>query len=65
MQFKIKKKTRMKKVFGAFGDRKGIQFGSMRFLLDGERVDAEDTAESAGLEDGDQIDCVLQQVGGW
>ena len=64
MQFKIKKSTRMKKVFNAFSDRKGIQYGSMRFMLDGERVDAEKTAGELELEEGDQMDCFLEQTGG-
>ena len=36
----------------------------MRFMLDGEAVEFDSTPESLDLEDNDQIDCFLQQVGG-
>jgi len=36
----------------------------MRFMLDGEAVDFETTPAELDLEDNDQIDCFLQQVGG-
>ena len=38
---------------------------SLRFLLDGERIGADETPKSLELEDQDQIDCVLQQTGGF
>jgi small ubiquitin-related modifier len=62
--FKIKKTTKMEKVFNAYAQRKGVQVGSLRFLLDGERVTGEQTPKMLELEDGDQIDAVLEQVGG-
>jgi uncharacterized protein YneR len=36
----------------------------MRFMLDGEAVDFNQTPSDLDLEDNDQIDCFLQQVGG-
>ena len=36
----------------------------MRFMLDGEAVDHDSTPSDLDLEDNDQIDCFLQQVGG-
>jgi len=62
--FKIKKSTKMSKVFTAYAQRKGVEVTSLRFLLDGERINDTDTPKMLELEDEDQIDCVLQQVGG-
>ena len=62
--FKIKKSTKMSKVFSAYAQRKGVDAAALRFLLDGERINDTDTPKMLELEDEDQIDCVLQQVGG-
>jgi len=62
--FKIKKTTRMEKVFQTYAQRKGVQFNSLRFLLDGERIQSDATPASLDLEDQDQIDCMLEQMGG-
>lgn len=62
--FKIKKSTKMSKVFKAYASRKGVEEESLRFLLDGERISETDTPKMLELEDEDQIDCVLAQVGG-
>ena len=56
--FKIKKTTKMFKVFNAWCTRKGQPVTAYRFLFDGQRVDGEQTAEDIDMEDGDQIDCV-------
>jgi len=62
--FKVKPTTKMRKVFEAYAQRKGVQFSSLRFLLDGERITDEDTPKTLELEDSDQIDCLLEQYGG-
>ncbi|KAL7529152.1 hypothetical protein ACHAXR_004106 [Thalassiosira sp. AJA248-18] len=62
--FKIKKSTKMSKVFNAYAQRKGVESASLRFLLDGERIGPDETPKMLELEDEDQIDCVLAQVGG-
>ena len=64
MHFKIKKTTKMSKVFDTYAQRKGIQPTSLRFLLDGERVGMDQTPKMLEMEDGDQIDAVLEQQGG-
>ena len=55
----------MIKVFGAYASRKGVEQQSLRFLLDGERIGDDQTPKTLELEDQDQIDCVLEQLGGW
>lgn len=62
--FKVKKTTRMEKVFNTYATRKGVQVSALRFLLDGQRVNSDDTPTSLDLEDQDQIDCMLEQQGG-
>ena len=64
MHFKIKKTTKMSKVFDTYAQRKGIQPTSLRFLLDGDRVGMDQTPKMLEMEDGDQIDAVLEQQGG-
>jgi small ubiquitin-related modifier len=60
--FKIKKSTRMQKVFDTYAQRKGIQATSLRFLLDGEKIGPDQTPKMLELDDQDQIDCMLEQV---
>lgn len=62
--FKIKKSTKMQKVFETYAQRKGVQVNSLRFMLDGERIDPTQTPKMLELDDQDQIDCLLEQVGG-
>jgi small ubiquitin-related modifier len=62
--FKIKKTTKMSKVFETYAQRKGVQATSLRFMLDGERVNEDETPKMLELEDQDQIDCMLEQTGG-
>ena len=63
--FKVKNTTKMVKVFAAYAQRKGVQQTSLRFLLDGERIQNDDTPKTLELEDQDQIDCLLEQYGGF
>ncbi|KAG5180824.1 ubiquitin-related domain-containing protein [Tribonema minus] len=63
--FKVKKTTRMEKVFSTYAQRKGVQASALRFLLDGDRVDPNQTPGELDLEDQDMIDCMLEQQGGW
>ena len=55
----------MSKVFSTYAQRKGVQVNSLRFLLDGERIKDTDTPKTLELEDNDQVDCMLEQVGGF
>ena len=52
--FKVKKTTKMSKVFNAYAQRKGVSMTSLRFLIDGDRIDAAETPKSLELEDQDQ-----------
>ena len=61
--FKVKPQTRMDKVFNAFATKKDFNCNSLIFVIDGERMQDWDTPQSLGLEDGDQIDAMLEQRG--
>jgi small ubiquitin-related modifier len=54
----------MSKVFDTYAQRRGVQPDSLRFLLDGERIEPDQTPKMLELEDQDQIDAVLAQNGG-
>ena len=41
MFFKVKKETKMQKIMDAYASRRGISASSLRFMLDGERVQPE------------------------
>ncbi len=41
--FKVKKSTKMSKIFDAYANRKGVAANALRFLLDGDRIQGEMT----------------------
>jgi small ubiquitin-related modifier len=55
----------MEKVFVAYASKKGVAPNSLRFLLDGDRIKGDQTPDDLDLQDGDQVDAVLEQVGGF
>jgi small ubiquitin-related modifier len=61
--FQIKKTTKMQMLFAAFARRQGVAVTSLLFLLDGDRVDGENTPQTLELVDGDEIRCLLAQTG--
>mmetsp|Transcript_10789 Transcript_10789/g.34329 ORF Transcript_10789/g.34329 Transcript_10789/m.34329 type:complete len:95 (+) Transcript_10789:85-369(+) len=63
--FRIKRTTRLAKVFQAYAQRQGVDIAQYRFLLDGDRLAPDQTPESAGMEDGDQVDVMAMQEGGF
>lgn len=62
--FKVKKDTKMQKIFDAYAQRRGVSVASLRFMLDGERINPENTPKTLELEDQDQVDVMLEQQGG-
>ncbi|KAG4442861.1 hypothetical protein IFR05_001657 [Cadophora sp. M221] len=62
--FRIKKHTKLGKVFEAYCDRQSLTRNTVRFLFEGTRVQENDTPEGLDIEDGDMIQAVLEQVGG-
>ena len=62
--FKCKPHTQMQKLMKAYAERQGVNLQSVRFLFDGERIRETQTPGELGIEDGDAIDVVMEQVGG-
>jgi small ubiquitin-related modifier len=48
----------------ALGQKFGVAEDSFRLLLDGQRVENTQTPKMLEMEDGDQVDAVLEQMGG-
>ncbi|KAL1936432.1 hypothetical protein VTP01DRAFT_566 [Rhizomucor pusillus] len=63
--FKIKRSTPLKKLMDAYCERQGKAPGSVRFLYDGNRVAATDTPAQLDMDDGDSIDVMVEQIGGY
>ena len=59
--FKIKRTTRMQKVFSALATRQGVDVTSLRVAFRGARVGGLDTADMVGLRDGDQLDAEITE----
>jgi hypothetical protein len=62
--FKIKSTTSFWKVFDNYCIRQEIDRRSVRFFLDNIRIQDDDTAAGLDMEDGDEIQCHLEQHGG-
>jgi len=61
--FKIKKSTRMWKVFDMYASMQGVSRDCIPFLLNGERIMMEATPSLLNLQDGDSIDAKVPQGG--
>ena len=64
-QFMIKPHMQMGRLFNSYANHLGVEVDSLRFLTDdGMRIGEHKTPEKLGLEDGDEILCMLEQEGG-
>lgn len=63
--FKIKKHTSLKRLIDAYCQRQGVSSTAIRFLFDGRRIQPDQTPKDLGMEDGDIIDAMLFQTGGF
>ena len=63
--FKIKKNTHLSKIKNAIGQRQGVNPQGLRLVFNGERVPSlgSETPEECGMEDGDVIDALQEQMG--
>eukprot|EP01016_Furgasonia_blochmanni_P011665 TRINITY_DN1537_c0_g1_i2.p1 TRINITY_DN1537_c0_g1~~TRINITY_DN1537_c0_g1_i2.p1 ORF type:complete len:188 (+),score=13.31 TRINITY_DN1537_c0_g1_i2:65-628(+) len=62
--FRIRKTTQLKKLMDAYCQRQSVSFQNVRFLFDGERISDTQTPEQLQMENGDEIDVVIEQTGG-
>eukprot|EP00736_Rhodelphis_marinus_P009166 Rmarinus@m.28828 len=65
VHFRVKKTTKMNKIFAAFYQKTGLTEGSLRFLHDGARISGDSTPKQNEMEDGDSIDAMLWMIGGY
>ena len=65
MFFKVKKTTKMSKIFEAYATRRGVASNALKFLMDGQRVNPDSTPKMEELEENDQIDVMVDAVGGF
>ncbi|KQK11215.1 small ubiquitin-related modifier 1 [Brachypodium distachyon] len=63
--FRIKRSTQLKKLMNAYCDRQSVDMTAIAFLFDGRRLRAEQTPDELEMEDGDEIDAMLHQTGGF
>ena len=61
--FKVRKTTPFLKLMNAFCTRQSKSMDSVKFLLNGQRINPTDTPESLDMDEGDTIDVVMQQTG--
>ena len=61
--FKIMPTTPLERLFNVWSTRKGVCARSARFLFDGSRIPGFKTPADIGMENGDQLDCMLEQGG--
>ena len=62
--FSVKKTTKLGKVMRAYCSRLGIPVESVRFLVDGNRINEDMLVEQSGLENNDVVDVVVTMEGG-
>ena len=62
--FKIKRSTQLKKLMDAYCQRQGLANNQCRFIFDGERIKDEDSPDSLEMENGDEIDVMVEPTGG-
>lgn len=62
--FKLKMTTPLRKLMDAYCQREGLPVDGVRFLYDGERVNRDQTPEELDMQDGDEIDALVEQTGG-
>lgn len=62
--FRVSPNTNLDKLMSAYCSRTGARPDTVRFLYDGQRIGKGVTPDDLGMEDGDIVDVVLQQVGG-
>lgn len=61
--FRMKKSTPLSRAFRAYASKKGMTVFGLRFLFYGTRVFGEETMNSLGIEDGDEIDVLKDMAG--
>jgi len=64
IKFKVRKTPPFLKIFTAYADKMGLDVDKLRFVYDGVPLKKEETPKMREMDDEDQIDCFLPQLGG-
>ena len=64
MHFKVKKTTKLSKIFDAYAGRKGQTAAAMRFIAHGANLHPNATVAESDIEEGDYIDVMMEMAGG-
>ncbi|KAJ3041045.1 hypothetical protein HDV00_009945 [Rhizophlyctis rosea] len=64
ISFKIKNTTPFQRLMDAYLQKTGQDKNAVRFLYQGTRIQADATPQDLDMEDGDQIDVTVEQLGG-
>ncbi|PWA60720.1 ubiquitin-related domain-containing protein [Artemisia annua] len=62
--FRVKRDDPLQQLFIKWSHRANVDYHTIRFLYDGKRVDRNRTPNQMGMEDGDCIDAMTEQIGG-
>ncbi|KAI3469987.1 hypothetical protein Pfo_026650 [Paulownia fortunei] len=62
--YKISRNTNIQKLLRAYCDERQLEYGTVVFLHDGDRLAVRGTMDQLGIEDGDEIDAMISQTGG-
>eukprot|EP01038_Epipyxis_sp_PR26KG_P003951 gene3951-5666_t len=65
IEIKVKRSTKFKTIMEAYTKKAGKAMLTFKMLLDGAIIGHEDTPESLKLEDGDRIQVMINQKGGY
>eukprot|EP00919_Chromeraceae_sp_WS-2016_P022608 GHVR01053681.1.p1 GENE.GHVR01053681.1~~GHVR01053681.1.p1 ORF type:complete len:101 (+),score=26.98 GHVR01053681.1:69-371(+) len=65
VHFRIKRTTKLEKLMTAYCTRLGQNIDAVRFMFDGDHVRKEQSPNDIGLDDGDVLDAMLPQIGGY
>eukprot|EP01088_Endostelium_zonatum_P012268 TRINITY_DN2644_c0_g4_i2.p1 TRINITY_DN2644_c0_g4~~TRINITY_DN2644_c0_g4_i2.p1 ORF type:complete len:104 (+),score=31.73 TRINITY_DN2644_c0_g4_i2:59-370(+) len=66
LDIRAKRKTKVQRLIDAYASQKGIQSAALKLLNDqGQRIQPNLTLAEAGIEEGDQLDVMMSQEGGF
>lgn len=65
VHFKVKSTTRFEKIMKAYCEKKGIDVNTIKFVFDGKRIEKEQSPAGLDMEDGDTVDAIIEQLGGF
>ncbi|XP_034686435.1 small ubiquitin-related modifier 2-like [Vitis riparia] len=64
LYFRINRSTPLQRLLVAYCQRINLDYKTMQFVYNGNRVTAKQTPEQLGMEDGEEIDALTHQMGG-